>query len=134
MEGIYEYIKEDSSVKNVINGLEKDYQEQVVAGLTGSSRSLFTSVIQKTANKQILIVTNHLSQAQEMYGDLVEYTNEDDVYLYPVNELITSEAAVASPEMRSERMSTLSAIDRKSTRLNSSHVAISYAVFCLKKK
>src|SRR5215510_15742735 len=26
------------------------------------------------------------------------------------------------------------AADRKSTRLNSSHVAISYAVFCLKKK
>src|SRR5437870_7970319 len=29
---------------------------------------------------------------------------------------------------------TSAAIDRKSTRLNSSHVAISYAVFCLKKK
>src|SRR5439155_3764076 len=29
---------------------------------------------------------------------------------------------------------TKSASDRKSTRLNSSHVAISYAVFCLKKK
>src|SRR5437870_11713828 len=28
----------------------------------------------------------------------------------------------------------LDARDRKSTRLNSSHVAISYAVFCLKKK
>src|SRR5439155_20208798 len=28
----------------------------------------------------------------------------------------------------------LAARDRKSTRLNSSHVAISYAVFCLKKK
>ena len=28
----------------------------------------------------------------------------------------------------------LKLIDRKSTRLNSSHVAISYAVFCLKKK
>src|SRR5690625_3386528 len=28
----------------------------------------------------------------------------------------------------------LAAADRKSTRLNSSHVAISYAVFCLKKK
>src|SRR5699024_11279905 len=27
-----------------------------------------------------------------------------------------------------------SIIDRKSTRLNSSHVSISYAVFCLKKK
>src|SRR5690625_6708461 len=29
---------------------------------------------------------------------------------------------------------TVSGTDRKSTRLNSSHVAISYAVFCLKKK
>src|SRR5262245_65028841 len=28
----------------------------------------------------------------------------------------------------------LSALDRKSTRLNSSHLGISYAVFCLKKK
>src|SRR5699024_11958718 len=28
----------------------------------------------------------------------------------------------------------LSLVDRKSTRLNSSHVSISYAVFCLKKK
>src|SRR5699024_11691878 len=28
----------------------------------------------------------------------------------------------------------LSHLDRKSTRLNSSHVSISYAVFCLKKK
>src|SRR5699024_12795458 len=27
-----------------------------------------------------------------------------------------------------------SSLDRKSTRLNSSHVSISYAVFCLKKK
>src|SRR5690625_6172203 len=30
--------------------------------------------------------------------------------------------------------SEASSLDRKSTRLNSSHVAISYAVFCLKKK
>src|SRR5256885_8456899 len=33
------------------------------------------------------------------------------------------------------RVSTqLSGLDRKSTRLNSSHLVISYAVFCLKKK
>src|SRR5438874_7845062 len=33
------------------------------------------------------------------------------------------------------QMETLAArLDRKSTRLNSSHVEISYAVFCLKKK
>src|SRR5215208_5414488 len=31
-------------------------------------------------------------------------------------------------------MTPMTPTDRKSTRLNSSHVAISYAVFCLKKK
>src|SRR5690625_262557 len=43
-----------------------------------------------------------------------------------------------SPKPPSSGMQTnfsvLDQIDRKSTRLNSSHVAISYAVFCLKKK
>src|SRR5207302_11454021 len=33
-----------------------------------------------------------------------------------------------------ERASRSVGLDRKSTRLNSSHVKISYAVFCLKKK
>src|SRR5690625_6107369 len=39
-------------------------------------------------------------------------------------------------ERRGMRVEPMDAdhLDRKSTRLNSSHVAISYAVFCLKKK
>src|SRR5690625_1937225 len=45
-------------------------------------------------------------------------------------------ALVGTGEPVAEELSRLGArtvIDRKSTRLNSSHVAISYAVFCLKK-
>src|SRR5690625_6023337 len=40
------------------------------------------------------------------------------------------------PNWTNREMVTTSLVtrDRKSTRLNSSHVAISYAVFCLKKK
>src|SRR5439155_25000744 len=37
-------------------------------------------------------------------------------------------------EATAEFLARLPEQDRKSTRLNSSHVAISYAVFCLKKK
>src|SRR5690606_39617555 len=37
-------------------------------------------------------------------------------------------------ETEQDHEDTLSIIDRKSTRLNSSHVKISYAVFCLKKQ
>src|SRR5439155_26432847 len=39
-----------------------------------------------------------------------------------------------APSRRPSSCSLTNARDRKSTRLNSSHVAISYAVFCLKKK
>src|SRR5207253_3414823 len=42
--------------------------------------------------------------------------------------------AAAAPEHPPVPCRTLRDLDRKSTRLNSSHVAISYAVFCLKKK
>src|SRR5690625_6230923 len=37
-------------------------------------------------------------------------------------------------KVRKMELFMISSLDRKSTRLNSSHVAISYAVFCLKKK
>src|SRR5690625_6034470 len=49
--------------------------------------------------------------------------------VYVIN-LPESTARRESIEQQAERLG----LDRKSTRLNSSHVAISYAVFCLKKK
>src|SRR2546427_5955611 len=50
--------------------------------------------------------------------------------------LETSRIGVAAPRDRANSPTTKSwlAPDRKSTRLNSSHSQISYAVFCLKKK
>src|SRR5690625_2342319 len=41
---------------------------------------------------------------------------------------------IGKRESRSRPDTGIVELDRKSTRLNSSHVAISYAVFCLKKK
>src|SRR5947207_6939466 len=41
---------------------------------------------------------------------------------------------LGSPEKYNQQMVLLRKGDRKSTRLNSSHTVISYAVFCLKKK
>src|SRR5438874_4929243 len=47
-------------------------------------------------------------------------------------EHLIQEQAMAEPQITFEHKSDFQ--DRKSTRLNSSHVEISYAVFCLKKK
>src|SRR5256885_3444609 len=41
---------------------------------------------------------------------------------------------LASPPSQYNNLRVLKLLDRKSTRLNSSHLVISYAVFCLKKK
>src|SRR5690625_6526501 len=46
----------------------------------------------------------------------------------------TRDRSTARELQNPTRGSSPSPRDRKSTRLNSSHVAISYAVFCLKKK
>src|SRR5437868_9731109 len=51
----------------------------------------------------------------------------DALPIYPGREIVPS-----SPD-RTPEWGFLT-LDRKSTRLNSSHVSISYAVFCLKKK
>src|SRR5690625_879260 len=50
------------------------------------------------------------------------------------NTLATAVSVVTAPFLTAAYAATLVRLDRKSTRLNSSHVAISYAVFCLKKK
>src|SRR5690606_41573028 len=80
-------------------------------------------------------------RSSDLFNELVEYglgvevydpiLDADDVVCkYPRLNLntsltINSEDALISPSGK---------LDRKSTRLNSSHVKISYAVFCLKNK
>src|SRR5690625_6218458 len=66
----------------------------------------------------------------------------EDAIVQPENferkELTFKVVQISSPELANltgfDLKREVSRIDRKSTRLNSSHVAISYAVFCLKKK
>src|SRR5256885_9917813 len=59
--------------------------------------------------------------------------------LFPYTTLFRSRSpasccTLACPPIPVEPGRTESCADRKSTRLNSSHLVISYAVFCLKKK
>src|SRR6266496_6209645 len=54
--------------------------------------------------------------------------------LFPYTTLFRSDDDVGLRDLAGEPVPGHGAADRKSTRLNSSHVEISYAVFCLKKK
>src|SRR2546426_10857780 len=54
------------------------------------------------------------------------YANLRPVAIHP--------ALVGRSPVKPDRLRDVDLLDRKSTRLNSSHLVISYAVFCLKKK
>ena len=67
-----------------------------------------------------------------LYRD--EKTLKPVQYYYKVPSSLGERLVIALDPMLATGNSAVAAIDRKSTRLNSSHVVISYAVFCLKKK
>ncbi|RFA35869.1 transcription-repair coupling factor [Virgibacillus dokdonensis] len=109
MKGIQKYLYNKEDIQSIINGVLAGMDEQLVAGLSGSARGLLVSVIRGEMKKPILLVTHQLVQAQQLYDDLVGIVGEEDVHLYPVNELIASEIAIASPELRSQRIDSLTA-------------------------
>ncbi len=115
MLGLKRFFLEDDDVRAVLDGVEAQLSEQMISGLTGSARTLLlASVFEQTKRSQI-VVTNNLFQAQKLYDDLTSLVGEEHVYLYPVNELISSEIAVASPEMRGQRIEVLNYLSQEKT-------------------
>ncbi|MEK4800273.1 transcription-repair coupling factor [Oceanobacillus sp. FSL K6-0118] len=107
MKGIKQYLQSQEDIQSVINGITSGMNEQLVAGLSGSARSMLVSVINQSITKPVLLVTHQLVHAQSLYDDLVVFVGEENVHLYPVNELIASEIAFSSPELRSQRIEAL---------------------------
>src|SRR5207249_8787973 len=61
-------------------------------------------------------------------------TKSGEDYHVPMNDELRAFLRALPSRLRSAWVFPSETGDRKSTRLNSSHVSISYAVFCLKKK
>jgi transcription-repair coupling factor (superfamily II helicase) len=104
---LQKYFYENDDFKTIVSGIEEGLKEQLVAGLSGSARTVFTASLYNDVKKSILFVTHNLYQAQKLYEDLVHLLDENVVYLYPVNDLIASEIAVASPELKAQRIEVL---------------------------
>src|SRR5690625_4652484 len=102
---------------------EPIYSEEVVLlAPTEHPLSKKKTIYLKDLSKEKLIITNALCPFR---GNLERKMIESGIipqYGMEVSNMLTLKYYVQSN------------LDRKSTRLNSSHVAISYAVFCLKKK
>ncbi|WP_026908538.1 transcription-repair coupling factor [Paucisalibacillus globulus] len=107
MKGFNQYLESQKDVQSIISGIEGNLKEQLVAGLSGSARSMLVSALEAATTRPILLVTYQLVQAQQLYDDLTVLVDEDHVHLYPVNELIASDIAISSPELKSQRIDAL---------------------------
>ncbi len=104
MQVIINPIKQDSNVGTIVAGLQRGLHEQLISGLAGSSRQALMAALYQETGRAVCVVTHNMYQAQKVYEDLIELVPTDQVLLYPGNELIGSELAVASPEILAQRI------------------------------
>src|SRR5256885_3847826 len=86
----------------------------------------YTTLFRSTLSSQIVqgLEATYVSTQETPLEELVKKEGKADIIL----------DSSGSSEVAFNSMQHLGHKDRKSTRLNSSHLVISYAVFCLKKK
>src|SRR5206468_12055193 len=88
--------------------------------------TLFRSIIPTVLSAQRHSIT---------FEDYIALMSVSDPQLSPDGKWVAYTVSTPSlQDNRNDGVETVNATDRKSTRLNSSHDQISYAVFCLKKK
>ncbi len=85
-----------------------DYDYYGVSGLNSELSMIYVYDAFLKYNKGIVVVTNSLFEANNLYNKLSNYT--DRVLFFPMDDFITSEAIAISPELKIERINTLNVL------------------------
>ncbi|WP_335872101.1 transcription-repair coupling factor [Bacillus sp. 2205SS5-2] len=107
MQLLYPLFSEQEELQSIFEGIEEGLSQQLIAGLSGSSRGLLVASSFHKMKRSSIVVTHNLLQAQKLYEDIVNLVGEEYTFLYPADELIAAEMSVASPELRGQRIDTL---------------------------
>lgn len=84
-----------------------EQRTQLITGLAGSARTLIISTILEKKKRPILLVTHNLFHAQQLMEDFSDFIAEEKLHLFPVEEMLYAEMAIASPEARTDRVAAL---------------------------
>ncbi|RHF40858.1 transcription-repair coupling factor, partial [Lactiplantibacillus plantarum] len=87
---------------------------QLITGLNGSARTVYLSALFHQLTHSLLIVTDNGFHASQLVDDLTSLLDEDQVFLFPAEEMIATEVATSSPESRAQRVQALNALLRDS--------------------
>ncbi|EOI07026.1 transcription-repair coupling factor [Enterococcus moraviensis ATCC BAA-383] len=94
--------------------LARDWQQQLIGntrqlitGLAGSAKTLVMTSGYKQKNKKIVVAVPNLYYGNQLVEDFRNIVSDDEVYLFPVDEVLSAEMAFSSPEARAERVAAL---------------------------
>ena len=79
-----------------------------ICNLTDDFFCLLLNQINRKNNKNILVVVDSVFEANNLYNLLVSYNN--NVFLFPMDDFLTSEALAISPDLLIRRLETLNHI------------------------
>jgi transcription-repair coupling factor (superfamily II helicase) len=97
----------DNDFASIVAGVRSGMREQLVSGLAGSSRQVMIAALLTATDRPILVVTHNMFAAQKIADDLIECIDPQQVLLYPAQEMLAAEAAIASPEVMAQRIDAL---------------------------
>ncbi|HJV47538.1 MAG TPA: transcription-repair coupling factor [Bacillota bacterium] len=117
MKGIIQKFKENPDFQSILTGFEQGLKEQMIAGLSGSARQILMGALFSSLDQSLMIVTHNMFQAQKIYEDMIEIVGDEQVLLFPANELIVSEMAIASPETLAARIDVLGKLSDRKNRI-----------------
>lgn len=100
-------LKQDQDFQSTVAGVKAGLKEQMVAGLTGTARMLYVAALYQEVKRPILLICHNLNHAQKATEDLQEILPKEEVLLYPANELVTTEVAIAGQETLGEKIEVL---------------------------
>ncbi|MDF2909215.1 MAG: mfd [Sporolactobacillus laevolacticus] len=101
------YQQKIDEIQTVLEGYEQGMTQQLVSGLSGGAKSLWIAALYQKRKQASVVVTHNLYQGQKLYNDLEGLIDSEELFLYPANDLIASELAVASPELLAQRIDVL---------------------------
>lgn len=94
--------------------LARDWREQLtgntrqlITGLAGSAKTLVMTSGFKQKNKKIVVAVPNLYYGNQLVEDFRNVLSDEEVYLFPVDEVLSAEMAFSSPEARAERVAAL---------------------------
>lgn len=107
MQALIQAFSADPELQSIVSGVRSGMREQLISGLSGSSRQVMLAALYEELQQPLFIVTHNMFSAQKIFEDLVECLPADKVILFPAQELLAAETAVASPEMLAQRIDAL---------------------------